>query len=112
MLPSPQSAALLAIALSFLGVVGDYFLKRASSVPHALTSGWFAIGFVLYSSTAFGWVSVMRHLKLSSIGVLYGTSTVLFLVGAGLLAGERLSRVEILGVLCALMALLLLRRFT
>jgi small multidrug resistance pump len=111
MLTSRQAAPLLVIALSVIGVVGDYFLKRASAESAPLRTWWFAIGFVVYSSTTFGWVAAMRHLTLASIGVLYGTATVLCLVLAGVLAGERLRPIEAIGVVLAVGALMLLRRF-
>jgi hypothetical protein len=57
-------AVLVTIGFSIVGVVGDYFLKRASSEEESLKSIWFYIGFVVYASTAFGWVFVMKHLKL------------------------------------------------
>ena len=38
------------IGFSLVGVLGDYFLKRASGAPSSLTSGWFYIGFAVYAS--------------------------------------------------------------
>ena len=44
--------------LAVLGVTGDYFLKRSSDqAAHYLTK-WFAIGFVVSCSSAFGWMYV------------------------------------------------------
>ena len=60
---------LVTIAFSLVGVLGDYFLKLASGREQPLRSGWFYLGFGLYASTAFGWVYVMRHLKLATISV-------------------------------------------
>ena len=65
------------IGFSLVGVLGDYFLKRASGAPSSLTSGWFYIGFAVYASTAFGWVFVMKHLELGPIGVRYSVPTIL-----------------------------------
>jgi len=56
------------VAFSEIGVLGDAFLKLASAREQSLRSGWFGLGFVLYASTAFGWVFVMKHLKLATIG--------------------------------------------
>ena len=56
-------AVLVTIAFSVIGVLGDYFLKLASARERPLRAGWFYIGFVLYASTAFGWVFVMKHLN-------------------------------------------------
>ena len=60
-------AVLVTIAFSVIGVLGDYFLKLASAREQPLRTGWFYLGFALYASTAFGWVFVMRHLKLATI---------------------------------------------
>ena len=59
---------IVTIAFSIVGVVGDYFLKLASDQSSLLKSGTFYLGFIVYASTAFGWVYVMRHLKLATIG--------------------------------------------
>jgi small multidrug resistance pump len=56
-------AVLVTIAFSAVGVVGDYFLKLASAKDESLKSPAFYIGFVVYASTAFGWVFVMKHLE-------------------------------------------------
>jgi len=63
-------AVLVTFAFSVIGVLGDYFLKLASTSERPLRTGWFYLGFALYASTAFGWVFVMRHLKLATISVL------------------------------------------
>ena len=44
------------LAFSVVGVVGDYLLKLASDQKNPLKSGTFYLGFVVYASTAFGWV--------------------------------------------------------
>src|SRR5262245_56900658 len=62
-------AVLVTIAFSVIGVLGDYFLKHASGREQPLRTSWFYLGFVLYASTAFGWVFVMKHLKLATISV-------------------------------------------
>ena len=50
---------IVTIAFSIVGVVGDYFLKLASEQRRPLGSGSFYLGFVVYASTAFGWVYVV-----------------------------------------------------
>src|SRR5579871_4091750 len=74
------------VAFSVVGVVGDYLLKLASEKTHPLRSGTFYLGFAVYASTAFGWVYVMRHLKLATIGAVYSVSMVLLLTGVGVFA--------------------------
>jgi small multidrug resistance pump len=105
-------AVLVTVAFSVIGVVGDYFLKLASAREQPLRTGWFYLGFVLYASTAFGWVFVMRHLKLASISVLYSISMVLLLTAIGVvLFRESLNYFEAIGIVLAVASLVLLMRF-
>jgi len=95
-----------------IGVVGDYFLKLASTREQPLRTGWFYLGFVLYASTAFGWVFVMKYLKLATISVLYSVSMVLLLTAVGaLLFRESLNYFEVAGIVLAMASLVLLIRF-
>jgi drug/metabolite transporter (DMT)-like permease len=103
---------LVTLAFSILGVVGDYFLKLASSRDHPLKTGAFYLGFALYASTAFGWVYVMRHLKLGTIGVLYSVSMILLLTALGATAfRESLNAYELAAITLAVISLVLLMRF-
>ena len=74
-------AFLLVIALSLVGVLGDYFIKlsgddKTKYIDYKL----FIIGFVVYSLTAVGWFFVMKNIKLGTLGVIYGVTTILALV--------------------------------
>jgi small multidrug resistance pump len=105
-------AVLVTIAFSVIGVLGDYFLKVASAREQPLRTGCFFLGFVLYASTAFGWVFVMRHLKLAIISVLYSVSLVLLLTAIGVvLFQESLTYFEVIGIVLAVASLVLLMRF-
>lgn len=105
-------AILITVGFSCLGVLGDYFLKLASDSERPLRSGWFLIGFAVYASTAFGWVFVMRHLKLATISVVYSVSMILLLTAIGVVFfGERLSPYEVAGLGMAVASLVLLMRF-
>jgi len=105
-------AVLVTVAFSMVGVLGDYFLKLGSAGEQPLRTGWFYLGFALYASTAFGWVFVMRHLKLATISVLYSISMVLLLTAVGVvLFGESLNYYELVGIVFALASLVLLMRF-
>ena len=99
-------AILVTVAFSVVGVVGDYFLKLASGHEHVLRTRWFYLGFALYASTAFGWVFVMRHLKLATISVLYSVSMVLLLTAIGVvLFRESLNVLELAGIVMAVASL-------
>ena len=105
-------AVIITIAFSVIGVLGDYFLKLASGREQPLRTQWFYVGFALYASTAFGWVFVMKHLKLATISVLYSVSLVLLLTAIGVLVfRESLTYFEVIGIALAVISLVLLMRF-
>jgi small multidrug resistance pump len=105
-------AVLVTLGFSVVGVVGDYFLKLASGKDEPLRSGWFYVGFAVYASTAFGWVFVMRHLKLATISVVYSVSMVLLMTAMGVVAfRESLNGYEVAGLVMAVASLVLLTRF-
>jgi len=105
-------AIAVTIGFSLVGIVGDYFLKLASASENSLKTKWFYIGFVLYASTAFGWVFVMKQLKLATIGVVYSISMVVLLTAIGVIFfQESLNYYEIAGLILAVVSLILLVRF-
>jgi len=105
-------AVLVTIAFSLVGVLGDYFLKIASTREDALRHPAFYVGFLVYASTAFGWLFVMRHLKLGTIGALYSVTMILLLTLVGVVFfGERPSWPELTGLLLAIASFVLLVRF-
>jgi multidrug transporter EmrE-like cation transporter len=109
----PRSlAGLVTIGFSVVGVLGDYFLKLASEKDEPLRSIWFYVGFAVYASTAFGWVFVMRHLKLATISVVYSVSMIVLMTAMGVLFfRESLNAFEIIGLVLAIASLILLTRF-
>src|SRR6266700_1608802 len=93
-------AILVTIGFSIVGVLGDYLLKLASAQSQPMRSKWFYLGFAVYASTAFGWVFVMRHLKLATIGVVYSISMILLLTSIGVVFfRETLNACEIAGII-------------
>jgi multidrug transporter EmrE-like cation transporter len=93
-------------------ILGDYFLKIASGKDHPVATKDFLVGLVLYASTAFAWVYLMRHLKLATIGVVYSVCMILLLTGMGvLLFRESLNRYEMAGIAMAIASIVLLSRF-
>jgi small multidrug resistance pump len=105
-------AVIVTLAFSAVGVLGDYFLKLASREENSLRTPWFYVGFTLYAATAFGWVFVMKHLKLGTISVLYSVSMVVLLTAIGVVIfRETLNYYEIAGLVLAIAALILLVRF-
>ena len=103
---------IIAAGMSAVGIVGDYFLKRASGEASPLGTPAFLIGLALYSSTAFAWVFVMRYLKLATIGAIYSVCMILMLTTMGFfLFDETLNRYEMVGIVFAIASIVLLSRF-
>ena len=70
---------IVGIILSAITVFGDYLIKHASL--QTSFTGWkfLLAGAIIYGLTAFGWFFVMRKIKLSTLGVLYGISCIILL---------------------------------
>ncbi|KKR09705.1 MAG: hypothetical protein UT37_C0012G0009 [Parcubacteria group bacterium GW2011_GWA2_39_18] len=104
---------IIVIFLSLAGVIGDFFIKLSgASLSRFIEIKWFIIGFLIYASTAFGWFYVMKHIKLSSLGVIYSITTVLLLVIVGVfIFHEKLNVYEIIGIVAAITSVILLSRF-
>ncbi|OHB14604.1 MAG: hypothetical protein A2431_04100 [Candidatus Zambryskibacteria bacterium RIFOXYC1_FULL_39_10] len=103
---------IIVIGLSLVGVLGDYFLKLSGNGEKYIDWKWFIVGAIVYSSTAVGWFFVMKHIKLSTLGIVYATTTVLALTLVGILAfKESLSVYEIIGIIAGLLSIILLARF-
>ncbi|MFH0344235.1 MAG: hypothetical protein ACHBNF_19430 [Chromatiales bacterium] len=108
----PALAIVITILLSLTAVVGDYFLKRAAELPDPFKTMWFAVGLIIYASTAFGTVFVFLHIKLAIASVVYSVSFVLFLTLLGIVFfNESLDLGEVVGIGMAVASLMLLGRF-
>lgn len=103
---------LVTVSLSLLSVGADYLLKRASELPQPFTSVQFIAGALIYAVSAFGWVYVLRHIKLASVGAIYSVVIVVLLAVIGVAVfRESLSASELVGLGCAVASLILLGRF-
>lgn len=98
--------------LAVVGVIGDFFIKLSGHGPKFMDVKWFVIGSLVYISTIAGWFYVMKHIKLSSLGVIYSLTTVLLLVAIGVFYfHEKLNIYEIVGIITAIVSVILLSRF-
>lgn len=106
--------SLIIVGLSLIGVWGDYFIKMSGNHPEKyIDYKYFIIGLLLFSSTAIGWFFVMKHIKLSTLGVIYGVTTILALTLIGtLFFKENLNFYEIIGLILGLSSIFLLVRFS
>ena len=99
----------LVFLLSVVGAFADWALKVASEQGSPFTSRHFFLGMGVYMLTAFVWVPVMQHLKLSVLGAFYSVATTLLLTVLGTVVfGEVLSVREGIGIGCAILSLVLL----
>lgn len=103
---------LIAVFLAFAGVVGDFFIKLSGKGPRFMEIRWFILGFLIYALTAFGWFFAMKNVRLSTLGVFYAISTILFLVVLDTFYfKETINAYEIAGVVLAIISLMLLGKF-
>lgn len=106
-------AFIAGIILSLITAFADALIKHASLQKSF--SGWptLFLGALIYGLTAFGWFFVVRKMKLSTAGVLYAVSVVIFVTLASVFYfKERISPLEIIGVLMAIGSLAILYRFS
>ena len=104
---------LIGIGLSIITVIGDSLIKNASL--QSAFSGWkfLILGAVIYGITALGWFFVMRKIKLSTIGVLYGVSCIILLTLIGVFYfKEKINFFEIFGILLGVASIVILYKFT
>ncbi len=100
------------VLISAVTATGDYFMKLAGNTEKYMDLKWFLIGLFLYLITAFAWFVAFKSIKVSSIGVIYGITTAVILAMIGVIFfHEKLSPVEIIGVILGLLSLILLLRF-
>lgn len=112
-MPHTISSLVAIVALALVCVLGDCCLKRAGASTAPLGTTSFALGLGLYAASAFGWVYVLRHAKLATIGAIFSIVLVICLAVAGVMVfHESLSISELIGLTCAVAALVLLGRFS
>ncbi len=104
-------AILIAISLSTITVISDAFVKKAS-LQHSVWNHWLVIGAVIYAATAIGWVYVMKSVKLSTLGVIYGITCITLLTAISVLVfHEKITALEIVGIFMGIGSIILLARF-
>lgn len=104
-------AYLVAVLMSALGVVGDYWLRIAgSSKPTDMR--FLILGIAAYALTALGWFYALQYLKLATVGVIYSLFTIILLTLLGTFYfKEQLNFMEGIGLALAVVSILLLARF-
>ena len=100
------------IILSAITVLADSLIKQGSL--KIAFSGWpyLAIGSLIYGLTGLGWFFIMRKIKLSTLGVLYAVSCVILLTLVSVFYfKEKISPLEIVGIILAIISLVIMARF-
>lgn len=100
------------LLIAVITVLGDYFLKMADT-EKPLKGFYIALGCLIYGATGLAWFQVMRHLKLATLGSLFCVFMVLLMAILGAVVfNERLSRIEMFGILLGVLSVFLLARFS
>lgn len=90
-------------------LLGDYFLKMATSKPEGITTGWFAARLTTYGMLSFGWYFLMKSNPLATIGVMFSASTILLLSALGYFVfKEHFGLREALGVSLAVLSVVVM----
>lgn len=102
------------LVVSIITVIGDYFIKLSTvNTIKSLVLGAFMTGIFFYILSAFGWFYIMKHMKLASLGVIYGAATAIILAIVGYFSfHESLNRYEMMGIFFGIISILLLSRFS
>lgn len=112
MIPARVLTLLRILLLTIYTVEGDYFLKRASAHSSRFWNIDFFIGIFIYASTAFVWVMIYKSTKFSISGVLYSIMSLLIFVIIGVVMfGDKLSLLEVVGLVLGLSSIVILERF-
>ena len=106
------SGLVIVILISAFTALGDICMKFAGNSEKFINTKWFVLGMSLYLITGVGWFLAMRVVKMSSIGVIYGVTTVILLAIIGVLFfDEKLNSIEIIAIAMGISSITLLLRF-
>ncbi len=103
-------SVIVALFLSFLTVYADYLLKL-SSVKNVLNYQFY-LAASIYATTALGWFFVMKTMKLSTAGTIYGVSCMILLVLLSVFHfKEELNYFEMVGIVFGIISIVILAKF-
>lgn len=100
------------ILINFIGslvsLIGDVFLKKAATKNNF---AFLVLGIVIYSISSLVWFYLYKSNKFAIVTVVYSIITILLSVGIGFYYfKEKLSNIEIIGIVLAVFSLILLTR--
>ncbi len=101
------------VGLSLITALADAFIKHASLQEAFSGWKWLLLGALIYAATALGWFFVTKKFKLSTAVVLYSVSLIIFLTLISVFYfKEKISPIEIFGIVLAITSLIILSRFS
>jgi multidrug transporter EmrE-like cation transporter len=101
---------IMAISLSFITVFADYLIKKAS-LQKNMWNIWLLFGSIIYAFTAIGWVYVVKNMKLSTLGAIYGISCIILLAIISVYVfNEKISNIEIGAIFLGILSIAILYR--
>jgi small multidrug resistance pump len=102
----------LAVFIALVEIAGDFFIKLSGQGKEYINWKWFIPGFIIYSLTAFLWFFAIKHEKLFTAGIFFAISSVIFFVLISVFYfKESINAYEIVGIIFAIIALILLGKF-
>ena len=101
------------LACALIVIAGDTLIKIAADKGETVWSPAVLLGCALYVVSAIAWFWAMRHVSLAQAGIAYAMFSMIALCAIGVLAfGETIRLREIVGIGCAMAAVVLMVRFT
>jgi small multidrug resistance pump len=101
------------LLLAIITTFADIIIKHASAQESFSNWKLLLLGSLIYGLTGFGWFFAMRHAKLSTLGAMFAVTGVLLLSLVSVFYfKEKISNLEILGIIMAIGSLVILYRFT
>ena len=102
---------IIALSLSAVSVLADYFIKKAS-IGNNAWGRWLTLGAIIYGLTAVGWFFAMKNMKLFTLGAIYGISCIVILVMLSIFVfHEKINTIEIIGILLGIVSIIILYKF-
>lgn len=103
---------LFILLISIVTIFGDVFMKLAGSSNKYIDVSYLIYGMILYLITGIGWFFAMKYVELSSIGTIYGLTTVIFLTLIGFFFfRENINIIEFIAIIMGIVSIFLLTRF-
>ena len=103
---------LLFTILTLMNAFGDFLIKQATLKPGYSGIHLVIIGGIVWMISAFGWFFVLRRMQLANSNAIFAMLTIIFvLAGSYFYFHEKVTAVDIIGFILAIISIGLLARF-